>query len=71
MSQKSSLMKTPQYVPKALTSDTVVLVRRNVAVLAEGAAHVAGCEEDGPGAEPAPVDQLLARVVEEARNPGA
>jgi len=40
-------------------------------VLAEGAAHIAGGEEDGPRTETAPVDQLLSGVVEEARYPGA
>src|SRR5262245_7153577 len=46
----------------------VVLVGRDVAVLAEGATHVARREENRARALPAAVDELLAGVVEISRD---
>src|ERR1700747_335204 len=49
----------------------IVLVGADVAVLAEGASHVAGSEEDRPGASRAPVEQLLASMMEMRAHPCA
>src|ERR1700730_3118768 len=42
----------------------VILIGADVAVLTEGAAHVAGGKEDGAGALRAPVEQLFPGVME-------
>ena len=47
----------------------VVLVGADVTVLAEGAAHVAGGEEDRPRAFGAAIEQLLAHVMEMRADP--